>query len=299
VSRLQRRLQALATVAKIISLDITCRSDRVAAGKNGTRVCGDQGKRARVKVMTNAVKNLVLLGVLACFSFAPCAFAQVTLQIDAVPSDNVMDDIYVGPYAATNTQTGAGTQIICDDFVDESNSKATTYTVSNFSELGSTMWGSYLMSSGGGDHTLGYVTQLYDEAAWLAIGMFRQTGTEQGYYSYALWAIFAPNQVLAWLSSAKDYAACNAVFGNSCTSTTATVGSLLYTAQNGSTGGNYSNILILDANGCKTPGSCGEQEFFEVVAAEGGGAAMYALLASMCCLVAIFLRNRRAKAAMA
>src|SRR5205085_9714150 len=121
-------------------------------------------------------------------------------------SNNVLDGIYVGAYNATNLTTGAPVQIICDDFLDNSDYNPATYTTNSFSSLGSTLWGSTILGAGG---SMAQVTQLYDEAAWLVLGMLKQTGAQQGYYSFAIWAIFAPNQVAAWLTSSGDMTACN------------------------------------------------------------------------------------------
>ena len=126
--------------------------------------------------MKSTVRNvwgLMAVAVLLCL--ATSAFAgTVSLQINDPPSNNILDGIYVGAYSATNIGTGAQTQIICDDFKDDSNYNQATYTVHNISNAGliGTVWG------------LGAMNQ-YDEAAWLTLGMLKQTGVEQGYYSYA------------------------------------------------------------------------------------------------------------------
>jgi hypothetical protein len=233
------------------------------------------------------------LAIALVFSVAPCAFAQ-QLQISNPPSNNVLDGNYVGSYTATNLATGGSVQITCDDFKDNSNYNPATYTTNTFSSLGSTLWGSNLLASGS---SIGQVTQLYDEVAWLTLGMLKQTGTQQGYYSYAIWAIFSPNQVAAWLTSYNDAAACNAVFGNGSWGwhgCTAGKGGLVGTAASQIyTSGEFSNILILTPQGCRNgPGSCPEQEFLEVVA-EGGSAAAYLLLAGLACFAAVYFRSRQ------
>jgi len=243
--------------------------------------------------MRNRIHSGWYLAIAALLSFAPCALSQ-ELQINNPPSNNVMDGIYVGSYSATNTATGGSLQITCDDFQDNSDYNPASYTTNTFSTLGSTLWGSSLLASGS---SMGQVTQLYDEVAWLTLGMLKQTGTEQGYYSYAIWAIFSPSQVAAWLTSYSDSAACNAVFGNGswgkggCTAGT---GGLVGTASSQTyTSGEFSNILILTPHGCTNgPGTCPEQEFLEVVA-EGGSAAMYLLLAGFACFAAVYFRSRR------
>jgi hypothetical protein len=229
----------------------------------------------------------------AILCFVPCVLAQ-ELQLNNPPSNNVLDGNYVGSYGAKNLTTGGSVQIVCDDFKDNSNSNPANYTTNSFSSLGSTLWGSYLLGKG---DSMSQVTQLYDEVAWLTLGMLKQSGTEQGYYSYAIWAIFAPSQVASWLTSHNDSAACNAVFGsgswgwNGCTAKTGglvgTATSQVYTA------GEFSNFLILTPKGCTNgPGTCPEQEFLEVVA-EGGSAAAYLFLAGLACFAAIYFRSRR------
>jgi hypothetical protein len=233
--------------------------------------------------------GVLLLGV------APFTFAQTeTLQINDPPSSNVLDDIYVGSYSATNTQTGANVQITCDDFMDESDYNVATYAVNSFNSLGSTLWGSELLA----DHvSMQTITQMYSAAAWLTLGMFNQTGQTQGFYSYAIWAVFDPSGVASWLTSAGDSGACNAVFGagswgaGGCT---AGKGGLVGTALgNTYSSGEFANFLILTppTSGC-VPGSCKEQEFFLLVP-EGGSAALYLLFAGMSCFGGLFFRQRR------
>jgi hypothetical protein len=227
----------------------------------------------------------IVAGILC---LAPAALAQtVDLQISDPPSSNVLDGIYVGSYTATNESTGGSVQITCDDFRDESNYNSETYTVNSFSSLGSTLWGTVLGTA--------TATPLYEQAAWLTLQMLQKTGTTQGDYSYAIWAVFQPNQVANWLTSYGDSTACNAVFGNGSWNSkgcTAGSGGLVGSAESQTfTAGEFSNILILTPNGC-TPASCPEQEFFEVVA-EGGSAALYLLLAGTACFAAMFLRSRQ------
>ena len=140
--------------------------------------------------------------LVALLCVGPCALAQsVNLQLNNPPSNNVLDGIYVGSYSATNTQTGASVQMTCDDFRDESNYNAATYKVHTFSNLFGTLFGGTAGS-----------TKLYSEAAWLTLGMLNQTGAEQGYYSYAIWAVFDRNDVASWLTNYGDSTACNYCF---------------------------------------------------------------------------------------
>ena len=152
------------------------------------------------------------------------------------------------------------------------------------------MWGAYLQSQGRGSQ----IRTLYSEAGWLALAMLNFAGTQQGYYSYALWAVFDPADVLNWLKNANDTAACKAVFGNNCTSTSVSAGSLLYNAQQNYGNKNYSNLLIYTPKGCGLVGSCLEQEFFQrVPVPEGGSALLYVVLAGISCFGAIFFSRRQ------
>jgi hypothetical protein len=232
----------------------------------------------------------VIAAALLCF--VPGLLGQ-ELQINDPASNNVLDGIYVGSYGATNLATGGSVQLVCDDFKDESNYSAASYTTNTFSSLGSTLWGSSLLKAG---DTLAQVTTLYDEAAWLTLGMLKQTGTTQGYYSYAIWAIFDSSDVAAWLTKYGDSAACNAVFGSGSWAggkcTAGTGGLVGKAASQTFTAGEFSNLLILTPNGCTNgPGTCPEQEFFEVVA-EGGSAGLYLLLAGLSCFGAILFNSR-------
>jgi len=250
--------------------------------------------------MKNAIGSLWRLALLVLLCFVPSGLAQqVSLQLTDPPSNNILDYIYVGPYSATNTQTGAGVQVICDDFKDNSNYQAYTYTVNNFSDLGNTLWGQFLTSH----NEASQITQLYEEAAWLALQMLGQSGTQQGYYSYAIWAIFAPTEVASWLTtySTDGGTACNTIFGagswsnNTCSSGNGGIVGQAKGRLSSFYSGEFSNILILTPNSCTSPGTCKEQEFFEVVA-EGGTAAMYVALALFSCFVAILFRSRRQNA---
>jgi hypothetical protein len=231
--------------------------------------------------------------VAGVFCLASAAYAQtVELQISGPPSNYVMDGVYVGSYTATNVNTGGSVQITCDDFKDESNYSAYTYNVNTFNSLGSTLWGSYLLNTVG--DTMNQVVQYYGAAAWLTETMLGKPGSQQGYYSYAIWAITDASEVASWLLGQNDSTACTQVFGNSSCNTT-THGGLVGEAESQNyTAGEFSNIEILTPEGCSGPGSCKEQEFIEVVAvAEGGSAALYLLLAGAACFAAMFLRSRQ------
>jgi hypothetical protein len=250
--------------------------------------------------MTRTMRSMgwLMMGALLCL--APNLFAGTSLQINNPPSNNVLDGIYVGSYSATNTTTGAQTQIICDDFEDESNYNNTSYTVNTFNSLGNTIWGSTLMKQG---DSLAQITTLYSEAAWLTLGMLQLTGAQQGYYSYAIWAVFDPTDVANWLTQHGDSGACNSIFGagswgaSGCTKGNGGLEALA--AGQHYFAGEFSSFDILTPICGSGPGTCQEQEFFELVP-DGGSALGYLLLGGFSCFGAIFYSGRnRAKGGLA
>jgi len=234
-----------------------------------------------------------LIATVVCLIPVTAVSQTVTLQLKNPPSNNVMDGIYVGSYSANNLTSGGTTQVTCDDFKDDSDSNVATYTTNSFDNLGSTLWGGTLLKAG---DTLAQVTSLYDEAAWLTLGMLKLTGTTQAYYSFAIWATFDPGDVASWLTSYADSGACNAVFGaGSWAGGKCSVGKgglIGLAASQTFTAGEFSNVNILTPLGCSLPGTCKEQEFFQVVP-EGGTALLYLLLVGATCFGAIMLRSRQ------
>jgi hypothetical protein len=237
---------------------------------------------------------LVLMLCTMALYLVPTGWAQtVELQLDNPASNNVMDNEYVGPYDAQNLTSGGSTQIICDDFYNQSSTNPTNYTVNSFSTLGNTLFGSALLGAG---FSMSAVTTFYEEAAWLAVGMIGQNSMQQGYYSYAVWAIFDPFGVAQWLSQHDGSAACNAVFGagswgyHGCSAGT---GGLVGSAEKASstfTLAQFANVRIFTPQNCKN--GCQGQEFFQIVAAEGGTTAAYLMLAGLACFGAVFFRSR-------
>jgi hypothetical protein len=231
--------------------------------------------------MMRTGRNLwwALGALLLCF--APCALGQGQVNINMTSAgNNVMDGVYVGPYNAT--VNGKSTQIICDDFVDDSYvGESWTANVTTLSNLNGTKWGG-----------MANATALYDEAAWLATQMlspkYSGNATQVGYLAYALWAVFQPNAVKSWLGA--NSAAWQAVQGwlNSAGTQKFTPGEyanfFLYTP-------NFNYPITCNGHACPT---APPQEFFGFVsAAEGGSTLMYALLATLVCLGAIWFRSRR------
>lgn len=251
--------------------------------------------------MKSSIRRFWPALLLAVCCVSPYALGQkVGVNIYSAGND-ARDGIYMSPYYATlsNGSSSSNFTIICDDFKDNSylNTPFTgnlTSFSSISSNLGSTLWGSQ-----------GFVN--YEEAAWLTEGLLNIMSqptvdkNAEAYYSFAMWAVMDPSDVLNWLKSNADWAACQAVFGNNCTSYTQLgTSSLLYQAEHQYGSGNYSNLALLtplvNVNGtlvpCTSAGSCPAQEFF-VQVAEGGAAALYLLLAAVTCFGAMYIRSRR------
>ena len=234
------------------------------------------------------IGNVVLFLALCGGPFAAiCEASTLQAQMNNPPSNNILENVYVGPYSFTNLSNSSSFQMICDDFKDETNFNPATYTVRSFdpNNLGGTVWGSMQNAAA-----------LYEQAGWLAAGMMTKTGFTQGEYHFALWAVFDPADVIAWLKNFGDGAGiCNDVFGagNNCGSTNITGGLLLQAEQNYSSG-NYSNMLILTPP-CTGP-SCSEQEFIMFNAPDGGSASMYLGLAGIACMAAVYQSRRIARA---
>jgi hypothetical protein len=251
--------------------------------------------------------GFVAIAVL-CFATWAAAGTTATATLTGEGSFDY-DGVSIGPYYGT-INGGPNTQMICDDFVDESAvNKPWKVDITSFSnlasDLGSTLWGSYYLSKNVASAT---IIDWYEQAAWLTQGLLTQSpkSNKQAYYSYAVWAVFDPSGVLQWLEyhnqngRGPDNAACNAVFGSNCGSVSLKnlTSGLLWMAEQDYKTGNYSNFLIITALGSNgkacSVGNCPSQEFIEpMTVAEGGTAAMYLLLAAACCFGGMFFRSRR------
>ena len=216
--------------------------------------------------MINSTRKWWGVAALALLCFVPCAFANSSLTMTGA-GNNVMAGVYVGPYYATVNGV-ANTQVICDDFADESYiGHSWNFTGNNFSTLGSALWGNQ--------------TANYEAAAWLTLKMLSLNGnpnnaTQVGYISYAIWSLFDKN-ALNGLSQTQ----------------LAGVNNWLGMVPSNLTPGQFANFVILTPQGCTNgPGSCPGQEFLMTVP-EGGTAAMYLLLAGLSCFGAMLFRRRR------
>jgi hypothetical protein len=232
--------------------------------------------------MNRTIQTFLWVGI-AALSLAPWALAQSVTLTSA--GNNVADGVYVSPYYATVNGV-PNTPIVCDDFADESYLNASwSASSTSFSSLSAsnipTAWGAELGASAA-------TLKLYEEAAWLTLGVLRQAAGSPGQinYSFAVWAVFDPSGVASWLLAYGDTTTYNAVFGP---------GGLLAGLPTSFSLSEFSNVLILTpevAGGTCTAGSCPEQEFIEVVP-EGGAALGYLFLAGLCCSGAILMRSRR------
>jgi hypothetical protein len=216
--------------------------------------------------MFNLIQKSWGVAALALLCIAPCAFASSSLTMTGA-GNNVMGNVYVGPYYATVNGI-ANTAVICDDFADESYiGHSWNYTANNFSTLGSALWGSQ--------------TKNYDAAAWLTMQMLSlnsnpSNATQVGYLSYAIWSLF-DSGALSGLNSTQ-------VGG---------VNTWLGEVPSNLVPGQFANFAILTPQGCTAgPGSCPGQEFLMMVP-EGGSGAMYLLLGGLACFGGMLLRRRR------
>jgi hypothetical protein len=220
--------------------------------------------------MINSTQKWWGVVAMALLCFAPCAFANSSLTVTGA-GNNVMGNVYVGPYYATVNGV-ANTPVICDDFADDTSiGSSWNFTANNFSTLGSALWGNQASN--------------YEAAAWLTIQMLSLNGNpnnaaQVGYISFAIWSLFDKN-ALNGLNSTQ----------------LAGVGMWLGKVPSNLTLGQFANFVILTPQGCTNgPGSCPGQEFFQVMP-EGGSAAMYLLLAGLTCFGAMRFRRRPASVA--
>jgi hypothetical protein len=155
-------------------------------------------------------------------SFASTAHAATTNFYLASPGSGAnLAGVYTSPYAGSVTgPTGTIIPVICDDFANESyvpedwTAYVTPYSSTSLNSSTDTqvMWtgASYDPNPPGTTFKVGSTTyndwnltqaQAYTVAAVLAIDILNNTGTLQQDYSYALWELFDPSEVVSWLGS--------------------------------------------------------------------------------------------------
>jgi hypothetical protein len=211
----------------------------------------------------------VLIG--AVLFFAPTALADTASMLLTGAGDNgALGGVYVGPYTATID--GVSTSVICDDYDDESYIGETwTANVTTPSSLAGTKWAD-----------LGNSTNLYEEAAWLSIGLLSAGPGQAGDIQFAIWTLFDANalnalsgadqaNVWCWIDAAEAQIFWSGEFANV----------LIYTA-------NITDPIRCDGNYCaNTP----PQEF--IVATPEPGELFLALTG----LLAVAVAVRRMKSA--
>jgi hypothetical protein len=240
--------------------------------------------------MIDGIQRCWLVVAAAILLLTSFALADSATQLHMTGAgNNIVDNIYVGPYYAT-VGSSENQSVICTDFADESDIGQTWRVgVNTFSSLGNTLWGSYLTSTAGGGLTLSQVTVLYKEAAWLTLQMLsgKNNATQVGYISYAIWYLFDPNGTTGNRTGVYQYlGASSLIFSN--------LQQWVTKAQNNYqslTSSQLGEFKIYSPLGCTVPGHCPAQEFFSLP--EGGSAAMYLILAGLSCFGAMFFRLRR------
>ena len=162
----------------------------------------------------------LLCTVPAAFAACPGSAAQGTACMDLVnPGNNIMDNVYVGPYYAS-INGGVPTAVICDDFSDDSYVPETwTADIYNTPNYGTTpanetrdaqKWTALNAIT---PQTYS-VAQDYNMVGWLATEMLNNLSnpTTEGELHFALWAVFDPSALpyldsnsLSWLSQATAF----------------------------------------------------------------------------------------------
>lgn len=138
--------------------------------------------------MNNATRILVLVAAAAVLAFAPSSKADSVMTLTGAGS-NPAFNVYVGPYTATID--GTSTQVICDDFSDESFiGESWNASVTNLATVAT---GAPAFNSGTGGN--------YSEAAWLTLQLLgAPNNSEATAIQYAIWDTFDPSGVSSYLA---------------------------------------------------------------------------------------------------
>jgi hypothetical protein len=192
------------------------------------------------------------------------ALAGTTLTLTGAGSYTVLDGIYISPYTATvtvnNVTTLINTPVICDDFMDEVYLGETWNT--SVGTVGSTSIGLFgpTLGTPGPENSQGY-----GEVAWLSEQLLANP-SNAGAISYAIWAVFEPNQVSSWLLSApyNDTKTYDAVFvGNG--TTLSLLAQAAAAVPNAAASSNFSNVTVYTPSPSGAPGTPGQAQEFLVV----------------------------------
>jgi hypothetical protein len=154
-------------------------------------------------------KNILFLAVTVGISLAPSAFADCAnpAQQTSPPSSStacmylmgagskVLTNVYVGPYSAS-IDGGTPTQVICDDFLDDSFLPeywtANVFDGGNSATYGSTRNATKAPLPAGFD-----LTAAYNEIGYLAVQLLTPGLSQEvtGEIHFALWSIFDPGAI--------------------------------------------------------------------------------------------------------
>lgn len=190
--------------------------------------------------MMNAICRTRYVSILAVLCFAPLTFAQVNMTLTSAGND-VMGGVFVDPYMATIN--GVSTQVICDDFLDDSwvneSWQANVHTVANVTTTGPQKFQGLS------------APKEYLEASWLAEQLLNPTsavtsvvnaddngGDLRGDISFAIWTIFDAAAINGYGGNSLTTSQVNAVNGLISVASTAVVGDTL---------SQFSNVTIYTA----------------------------------------------------
>lgn len=126
---------------------------------------------------------------LAGLLLTPCAVAQdVNMQLIGAGPLTPVAGVYVGPYTAVIN--GVTTQVICDDFADDTYIGESWQAVqSSFSSLTDPKFGAANLL-------------LYEQGAWLVLQMLKPANASSiGAIQYAFWELFDPSAPFIRLTS--------------------------------------------------------------------------------------------------
>lgn len=132
----------------------------------------------------NLRKALMFVTAVSFMFLAPPAFADTASMNLTGAGSNVLNGVFIGPYTATIN--GVSTQVICDDYYDESFiGESWTANTSTFPSLTNAKF------------TSASETQNYEEAAYLALKLLAApvNSLEAGEIQYALWGVFDPSAI--------------------------------------------------------------------------------------------------------
>ncbi len=235
-----------------------------------------------IERMKNVGKPLWGLFATAMLCCGPCVaalgYTTASMTLTGPGTNGALGNVYVGPYQGTIN--GVSTQIICDDFYDDSFlNESWTATVSSFSDLSHTKYGATNLTQ-------------YDQAAWLTLQLLNTSTTCPaaancaGDIQFAIWQVFdngGSNQPFSLLS------------GNNLSNARywlQQAQSQSYTTGQFSNFSSYTPIWTPSCGGSPCPASP-PQEFFAVSTPEPPEVPLLAVDLSGVCALLLLLRRYR------